>query len=243
VTAEPAPAGENGSRRALKHVQVREYVRGLLADAPQGTPAPSERDLVARFGVARMTVRQAIDALVVEGVLERVPGRGTFVGRRPQRALRVTGLTEEAQRNGSVASSRTVHLGRARASEALAEVMGLSTDDPVVRWERLRHVDGQLTSWSVVYLNEALLPGFLLDEPPHSLYDELQARGLRPTWAEDVLRSAVAGEREAEMLQVPVGSPVLRQQRRALNRDRTVEVTETSHRIDRIRARFLSGDD
>ena len=74
--------------RALKHVQVREYVRTLVTGAAPGSPAPSERELVHRFGVARMTVRQAMDALVVEGLLERIPGRGTFVA-RPRRDGRV----------------------------------------------------------------------------------------------------------------------------------------------------------
>ncbi len=241
MTAQSATPGEDGSRRALKHVQVREYVRDLLRDASSGTAAPSERDLVARFGVARMTVRQAIDALVAEGVLERIPGRGTFVGRRDVSPSRVTGLTEEAVRNGSTVESRTLFLGRARATESLARALEVTADDPVLRWERLRLVDGQVVSFSVVYLNEALFPGFLLDRPPHSLYDELQSRGLHPTWAEDVLRSAVAGDREAELLQLEPGSPVLRQQRRSVNRDRTVEVSESSHRVDRIRARFLTG--
>ena len=65
-------------QRALKHVQVREHVRSLIEAQPPGSAAPSERELVARFGVARMTVRQALDALVAEGLLERIPGRGTF---------------------------------------------------------------------------------------------------------------------------------------------------------------------
>lgn len=53
---------------------VREHVRNLVQGAAPGTPAPSERELVSQFGVARMTVRQALDALVVEGLLERMPG-------------------------------------------------------------------------------------------------------------------------------------------------------------------------
>ena len=59
-----------------KHVQVREYVRSLISGAEPGSPAPSERELVQHFGVARMTVRQALDALVSEGLLERIPGAG-----------------------------------------------------------------------------------------------------------------------------------------------------------------------
>ena len=51
----------------------------MIVGAEPGTPAPSERELVQQFGVARMTVRQALDALVAQGLLERVAGRGTFV--------------------------------------------------------------------------------------------------------------------------------------------------------------------
>ena len=85
---------------ALKHVQVREYVRALVRDAEPGAPAPSERELVQQFGVARMTVRQAMDALVTEGLLERIPGRGTFVA-RPRRGVgRLTSFTEDMRSRG-----------------------------------------------------------------------------------------------------------------------------------------------
>src|SRR5215216_6346328 len=69
----------NGTQRGRKHLLVREYVRSLIVDAEPGSPAPSERDLVEQFGVARMTVRHALDGLVAQGLLERIPGRGTFV--------------------------------------------------------------------------------------------------------------------------------------------------------------------
>ena len=94
--------------RALKHVQVREYVRSLVSGSAPGSPAPSERELVQRFGVARMTVRQALDALGVEGLLERIPGRGTFVARPRRVASRLTSFTEEMQRRGLLAESQTL---------------------------------------------------------------------------------------------------------------------------------------
>jgi GntR family transcriptional regulator len=62
------------------YVQLREILRAHIAAAcPPGSALPSERDLAQRFGLARMTVRQAIDALVGEEVIERVVGLGTFV--------------------------------------------------------------------------------------------------------------------------------------------------------------------
>jgi GntR family transcriptional regulator len=90
-----------GQRVQLKHVAVREYVRDLVEGAEPGTPAPSERELVQRFGVARMTVRQAMDTLVAEGLLERVPGRGTFVAEPRSEVGRLTGYTEDMTRRGS----------------------------------------------------------------------------------------------------------------------------------------------
>src|ERR687890_2334434 len=103
-TTMDAPAHGTG---VPKHVRVREYVRSLLDGAEPGTPTPSERELVQRFGVARMTVRQALDALVAEGLLERVPGRGTFVSRALiDNQPRLRSFTEEMQRRGARPSSR-----------------------------------------------------------------------------------------------------------------------------------------
>ena len=84
--------------RSLKHVAVREYVRSLVEGAEAGAPAPSERELVQRFGVARMTVRQAMDALVSEGLLERMPGRGTFVARPRRHVGRLTSVFDFSRR-------------------------------------------------------------------------------------------------------------------------------------------------
>ena len=128
--------------RALKHVQVREYVRGLVAGNAPGSPAPSERELVHRFGVARMTVRQALDALVVEGLLERIPGRGTFVARPRRVATRITGYTEEMNRRGMLAESQTLLARREQAGPGVARALNLTEGDAVIHWRRLRRGDG-----------------------------------------------------------------------------------------------------
>ena len=81
------------------YVQLREILRAHInSSCPPGSALPSERDLSERFGLARMTVRQAIDALVGEEVIERVVGLGTFV-RKPKLDLQVklTSYSEEMQ--------------------------------------------------------------------------------------------------------------------------------------------------
>jgi GntR family transcriptional regulator len=220
--------------RALKHVQVREYVRTLVAGATPGSAAPSERELVHRFGVARMTVRQAMDALVVEGLLERIPGRGTFVARPRRAASRLTSYTEEMARRGLLAESQTLLARREQAGPGVARALNLTEGDAVIHWRRLRRADGAPMCIEDAYLNEVLLPGFLQSGMPTSLYAALESRGLRPTWAEDSVNADTATEDEARLLETRAGTPVLRHSRRASAGDKVVEVSRTVYRADRF---------
>ncbi len=220
--------------RALKHVAVREYVRDLVAGSAPGSAAPSERELVHLFGVARMTVRQALDALVSEGLLERIPGRGTFVARPRRVATRVTGYTEEMTRRGLLAESQTLLARREQAGPGVARALNLTEGDAVIHWRRLRRGDGSPVCLEDAYLNEVLLPGFLQSGMPTSLYEALQARGLRPTWAEDSITADTATSDESELLEIASGGVVLRHSRRALAGEKLVEVSRSVYRADRF---------
>ena len=225
----------DGSRQpVLKHVQVREYVRDLIEGARPGAPAPSERELVQRFGVARMTVRQALDALVTEGLLERVPGRGTFVA-RPKGAAgaRPASYTEEMARRGMRASSQTLLARMEAAGPGVARALEIAEGDKVVHWQRIRLADGAPMCVSHVYLADSVVPGFLEGPLPESLYAELKRRDLLPTWGEDCVDAELAKPEEAGMLGIGAGSAVLRVARRALAGDVVVEVSRSTYRADR----------
>ncbi|MDP3891278.1 GntR family transcriptional regulator [Nocardioides sp.] len=217
----------------LKHVLVREYVRDLVEGAEPGSPAPSERDLVQRFGVARMTVRQAMDALVAEGLLQRMPGRGTFVAERPPTPGRVVSFTEEMGRRGLLAESQTLLARREKAGPGVARALTITEGDPVIHWRRLRRADGRPMCIEDAYLNEVLLPGFLQSGMPTSLYAALDARGLAPTWAEDSIEASQATADESCLLEIGRGAPVLRVSRRAQSHDKIVEVSRSVYRGDR----------
>jgi GntR family transcriptional regulator len=223
-----------GDGRALKHVVVREYVRNLVAGSAPGSPAPSERELVHRFSVARMTVRQALDALVAEGLLERVPGRGTFVATPRRTATHITGFTEDLTRRGLLAESQTLLARREQAGPGVARALNLTEGDAVIHWRRLRRGDGTPVCLEDAYLNEVLLPGFLQTGMPTSLYEALEARGLRPTWAEDSISADTASAEEATLLEVDPGAVVLRHSRRALTGEKVVEVSRSVYRADRF---------
>jgi GntR family transcriptional regulator len=223
------------SRPAVhKHVQVREYVRGLIQGAEPGSPAPSERELVQQFGVARMTVRQALDALVSEGLLERVPGRGTFVARaRIDVQVRLSSYTEEMQRRGMKPGSRTLLARMEAAGPGVARALEIDEGARVVHWQRLRLADDAPMCIEDAYLADSIVPGFLEQPLPDSLYAELQRRDLMPTWGEDSVDAALAKPDEAELLGIPAGRPVLRIARRSFAGNIAIEVSRSTYRADR----------
>lgn len=221
-------------QRVHKHVQVREYVRGLIQGAEPGSPAPSERELVQHFGVARMTVRQALDALVAEGLLERIPGRGTFVARaKIDVQVRLSSYTEEMARRGMRPGSRTLLARLEAAGPGVARALEINEGDKVVHWQRLRLADDTPMCIEDAFLADALVPGFLENPLPESLYVELHRRELLPSWGEDSVDAAVARPEEAEMLGIAPGSPLLRIARRAFAGNVAVEVSRSTFRADR----------
>ncbi len=218
-----------------KHVQVREYVRGLIDGADPGSPAPSERELVQHFGVARMTVRQALDALVSEGLLERVPGRGTFVARaRADVAVRLSSYTEEMTRRSLVPGARTLLARMESAGPGVARALEIGEGEKVVHWQRLRLADDVPMCIEDAYLSDATVPRFLEQALPDSLYVELQRRDILPDWGEDSVDATLARPEEAELLDITAGDPVLRVARRAFAGNLAVEVSRSTYRADRF---------
>ncbi|MGP1614167.1 MAG: GntR family transcriptional regulator [Pollutimonas bauzanensis] len=69
-----------------RYLQLSELMRQRIVrgDWPEGHKLPSLEQLLAEFGVARVTVRQAVDVLAREGLVSRQQGRGTFVTNRPK---------------------------------------------------------------------------------------------------------------------------------------------------------------
>ncbi|WP_344007060.1 GntR family transcriptional regulator [Nocardioides lentus] len=219
--------------RSRKHVQVREFVRSLAEGLVAGAPMPSERELVARFGVARMTVRQALDALVAEGLLDRVPGRGTFVAERREAAGGLRSFTEEMRHRQMAADSRTLHAQAGPASAGVARALGITATDQVWHWRRLRLADARPMAVEDAWFAVAALPDFDPARPPTSLFDALAARGLRPVASEDSVAADLASPAEAQQLGISRAAPVLRVARRCLAAGRPVVAARSLYRADR----------
>lgn len=220
------------------YVQLREIIRThIVKVCPPGSALPSERDLAERFGLARMTVRQAIDSLVGEEVLERVVGLGTFV-RKPKLDLQVklTSYSEEMQRRGMVPAAKVLSFEQIGASAFLARELQLEEGTPVVRFRRLLLADNEPMSVDENFIPAHRVPGLLDGEPPTSLYNVLSERfGLVMEWGEDMIEATAASPSTARLLHVDVGSPLLKIQRHAFVARSMVDYSVSYYRADRYK--------
>lgn len=219
----------------MKYAVVRDYLADLVATRlSPGDPVPSERELVERFGVSRTTVRQGIDALVADGLLERRQGSGTYVA--PPKVdvqSRITGFTQEMRQRGMIPASRLLQAEQLPAPPDVAAWLGIKTRDPVHYVHRVRLADGVPMAVEQTWISTALVPRLLADGVPTSLYEALAVAGLAPTWGEDSIEAVVAGQTLAELLEVSREAPLLRIGRRTYADDLAVSYARTWYRGDR----------
>jgi GntR family transcriptional regulator len=200
---------EDSTRQAL-----RARLRELVAGARVGDRLPSERELSLRWGVARMTVRAAMDALVAEGLVERRHGSGTYVVPRPfARVLGLTSFTQDMAARGLVAGSRVLEFGRISADAAVAERLRIPVGDAVVRFTRLRFGSGDAMAVETTWMAANLVPGLRPEDLDGSLYELLAGRYRIVPGAARVTIEPVNPDAETRrLLTIPAGQACLRLQ-------------------------------
>ena len=225
----------NSSSHTPLYLQLEAALRSVLAAGKwrPGEALPPERELAEQLGVSRITLRKALERLEDEGLLLRRQGSGTYVAPRVEQPLSVlTGFSQDMRARGLEASSRWVQRGVFQATPEEALALGLSPGSQVARLERVRLAQGEPMA-----LELAVLPARYLPDPEavaESLYAHLEARSLRPVRALQRLRAVAAGEREAGLLGVAPGAPVLYIERLGYLPDGGVlEFTRSHYRGDR----------
>ena len=198
----------DGSKVAAVRAQIIE----LVTAGAEGDRVPPERELSAAWGVARMTLRRALDELVGEGLIVRQQGRGTFVARpRMARHLSMNSFTEEMRKQGRVPSSRVLDFRRIRAGVRQARQLRLPVGDPIVRFTRLRLADGEPIGLETTCVSAALVPGLQESDLTGSWYELLATKyAIRIAHGSSLIEPANLTEREANFLQTAPGKPAFR---------------------------------
>jgi GntR family transcriptional regulator len=213
-----------------RYFEIEQSLRERAASLQPDSPLPSEAQLCEEFGVSRMTARAAVQRLVQDGLVYRVPGRGTFVAapRANRTAGHVLSFSDEMRRKGRTPSSRVIDRRRGRASAEERRRLGVSE---VVALRRVRLADGK-----PVAVERAAFPadrvGDTLDGDleQESLFQTLVAAGLVPTTGSATLAAEPASAEDARLLRIRKGAPLLVERRLIHDQDgRPLEWTESRY--------------
>jgi GntR family transcriptional regulator len=198
-----------------RYFQLKEIMRERIRSGEwkPGELIPSERELSEKYGISRMTARQAITELVNEGLFYREQGKGTFVSQRKitQQLIHLTGFTEDirarGQRPGTKVLSATMH----PADEETAEKLRINPGTPIFRLQRLRLADDEPLAIELSQISFKGWEGLLEEDLEHnSLYRLLEAKyGLALMEADQELEAGLTGSEEAQLLKISAASPVL----------------------------------
>jgi GntR family transcriptional regulator len=220
--------------------QLREAIeKGRLGENEQ---IPSETMLVEHYGVARMTVRHAIQVLQSEGLVLAEHGRGVFVRPRPpvrrlaadrfarrNREQGKAAFIAEAEQAGSRPDVDSIVVREERPPPDIATRLGAS--GKVLARHRRYLLDGRPVETAVSYIPLDIARGTQISQPnpgPGGIYARLEEAGHLLHHFDEEVRSRMPMPEEARSLRLMPGVPVFHLIRTAYDTDgRAVEVCDT----------------
>lgn len=235
------PASDRAVFRQIADHLRRAIEQGRLGEGDQ---LPSEAQLMEHYNVARMTARNALQVLQVEGLTVAEHGRGVFVRTRPPirrlasdrfaRRHRKDGkaaFLAESEQVGARPDVDMIRVREMRAPSEISERLKLDSQDSVVVRSRRYSLDGRPVECATSYIPADIALGTPIVDPnpgPGGIYARLEDLGhTLERFSEDV-HARMPTQDEARALNLAAGVPVFRLIRTAFDMDgRAVEVCDT----------------
>lgn len=213
----------------LKKEIEEKIIRGKFKDR-----IPSEREIMDEYYVSRSTVRQAIDELVKEGILEKRPGKGTFVSRKHINDWlgSLSSTTETIQRMGMEPGAALVETKIVSLSEQLQDITGLNEAYFIKRIRYANNIPiGIESHYYPISLGKKII-GFDLNKV--TLYDLLENHfGIHTLQADQVIRADKVSEEDAKLLRIDTDDSILIADRKLLDIEGNfVEFEHARYRAD-----------
>jgi GntR family transcriptional regulator len=210
-------------------------------ELPPGHRLPAERNLSETLGVNRMTLRQALRSLELQGLLVRRQGDGTYVSdasKIERQAGKLVPFTRGMQRRGLKPGARVLAFERRLADTLVARELGLRLSAPVYSVHRLRLLNQEPVMLETFALSAARFPELeRFDLAARSVYEILEVEyGVSVSRARQSLEAVAASDYAAGLLGTKVGAPLMLETRLSYDSDNNaVEFGRDQYRGDRFR--------
>ncbi|WP_258068033.1 GntR family transcriptional regulator [Rathayibacter sp. AY1B5] len=204
-----------------------------------GDEVPTEGELAAKWNTSRGPIRNALAALRSEGLIETTRGRPSrVIERKAQQAVDVSiPFTRWARTMGARPRALTQQVSLRRSDAEQAALLDIEPGELVVDVLRLRSLDDRPTMLErLTFIEEAGRNLFDVDLDTVSITEFLDSRGWKSAEVDHEIDAVAADESDAQLLEVALGSPVLRLHR--ITRDstgRTFEASDDRYRSDIVR--------
>lgn len=230
---------DRASKIPLYH-QLYEILRGNIVSGKwqPGDMIPPESELTEHYQISRTTVRQVLDILVSEGLIEREQGRGTFVAhpKVEQGLVRIISFTEDMRQRGFEPGTQVLFAGLVPAPSDIAEKLEVEPGEELACLERLRLANHEPMSIEESYLIHRLCPGVLRgDYASNPLREALERDyGIRLVRARQIIRAILAPNDLAKTLSIKPRSALLFIERVSYSQENApVEFLRIYYRADR----------
>lgn len=218
-----------------KHVQLRDLLLDLARnELSPDEVIPSERELMATYGVSRATIRKAVDSLVVDGLLQRIHGKGTFVARaRFESRLHLASFSQDMRSRGLTPSTRLLEIVAEQPPSEIGRSLGLSGLAEAWQIDRVRLADDQPIALEHGWYPASLFPDLDTTDLSGSLYELMRGYGHVIDRGEQTLWGEVADAASADLLACPLYTPLLVFRRISFAAGVPVEYVVSRYRGDR----------
>lgn len=220
--------------------QLEEEIKGAIQNLElvPGEVIPSEKEYTEKYGISRMTVRQAISNLVNGGYLYRQRGKGTFVAQqkleRPM--LGLTSFSKDMISRGLEPSTRVISFTEIKANNDLAAKLQVEAGAPIFELKRVRLADRLPMAYERLFISKDLALDLTEEIAVTSIHDYVDKTFGLKIQHDQVIEAAIAQKKEAEMLEVVEGAPVLLIERRStLDSNQPLGLVRSVYRADRYK--------
>lgn len=218
------------SKSIPSYMMVYQKMKEMIVNEvhPIGSFIPREPDLCNQFNVSRTTLRKAMELLEQEGFVDIQQGRGTKVldYKTTQKLNYVTSFSETLEAKGYSVQSKSMYIDMVIPPGNILEELLLPPETEVVRIQRIQLANGKPIAIITNYIITELVPGIISDSGTFvSLYHHLEEKyGIKITSARDDIKAKVSDFLESELLQIPVGSPLIVDRRVTFSLSKPIEV-------------------
>lgn len=222
------------------YLQLREVIRNKIEDGEYlpGMAIPSENDLADTYGINRMTVRNAIDALVKEGTLKRVQGKGVYVlGNKVERDLETLGgFTQTMREKKTKPHTKILAKNLRRAGDKYSLIFGIDSEDEIYYIKRICSANDEPISLEEIYIPKYIVPKLEgIDLGVFSIYEVYDFYGIHLARAWQTLDLTRLEQRDARMLEIDGDLSVMLFECTSYDdKERVIEFSRTYTRGDKV---------